>query len=114
MKAVTLSSVVRPMRIPVFQSGWRTGFDSESIAYSVSLASMNNPAHAAELIKRVEKIALLIEDLDAMVPPVGDEKAPTRVEGESVGCAELAGRRADPSPLLDVSPVLRELYDASG
>ena len=43
MKAVTLSSVVRPMRMPVFQPGWRAGLDSESIAYSVSLASMNNP-----------------------------------------------------------------------
>ena len=43
MKAVTRSSLTWPTRIPVIQPEWLFGFDSESMAYSMSLSSMKSP-----------------------------------------------------------------------
>src|SRR5687768_4384908 len=70
-------------------------------------------ADPAELAPRVEEFAVLVEDLDAMVPAVGDDEASARIEGERVRRPELPGGRPELSPFLDVLPVLREPHDAS-
>ena len=63
---------------------------------------------------RVEEVAVLVEDLDAVVPPVGHEEAPGRIELQRVRGAELARAESDFAPLLDEFAVLVELQDPAG
>src|SRR6185503_14027571 len=69
-------------------------------------------ARPAELTPLGEELALLVEDLNAAVGAVADEKAALRIHRERVRRVELAGARALLAPGLDELAVLGELHDA--
>src|SRR4029453_9141402 len=72
------------------------------------------PARLAELLPRGDEVALLIEDLDALVPSVGDINSVLRAaEKDVVRFVEIAWRRASFSPALDELSVLREFQHAA-
>src|SRR5690606_40161954 len=64
-------------------------------------------AGPAELRPARDVVAVLVEDLDAVVGTVCDEQPALRVHGEAVRVAELAGAFAGLAPLLQELPVLR-------
>src|SRR5579883_1241014 len=68
-----------------------------------------DPAWAAELFPLGEKLPVLIENLDAIVAPVGDEKASFRIECQRVRHLELPRPRSMSAPRLDELSVLVEL-----
>src|SRR3984893_1926256 len=71
-------------------------------------------ARLAELLPRGDEVAVLIEDLDALVPAIGDIDAVLRAaEKNVVWFIEIAGCRASFSPALDESSVLREFQHAA-
>ena len=72
------------------------------------------PADAAELHVGVEQLAVLAEDLNSVVAPVGHEQASLRIHLQGVGGAELAGPEPDLAPLFDERAVGGELQDAAG
>src|SRR5262245_43226412 len=49
-----------------------------------------NPADAAELLPLRQKFSILVEDLEAHIPAIGNKQAPSRIERESMWCAEFA------------------------
>src|SRR5262249_51940863 len=67
-------------------------------------------ARSAELAPLVEQVAVLIENLDAVVLAVADKQAPARVDRDRVRLAQLAAAGSLPAPLLDESPVAAELH----
>src|SRR5262249_50936442 len=69
-------------------------------------------ARPAELLPLRDEIAILVEDLNAIVAAVADEDPSLRIDGDCVRRVELAGGRAFPSPRLDELSILRELHDA--
>ena len=69
-------------------------------------------ARPAELLPLVQELAVLIEDLNAVVAAVGDEQAAGGVHRERVRRVELARPRTLPAPGLDERAVLRKLHDA--
>ena len=71
--------------------------DSESATKIESLGSMQIPAGAAELLPFREELAVLIEDLDAIVASVGYEKPPLRIHGQRMQF-EFARPRAELGP----------------
>jgi hypothetical protein len=58
-------------------------------------------AGTAELRPGVDVIAVLIEDLNAIVGTIADEETPARIDGDGVGRKEFAGARAFVPPGLD-------------
>ena len=50
-------------------------------------------ARPAELLPLIEELAVLVEDLDAVVLAVADEQPPLRIDRERVRHVELARRR---------------------
>src|SRR6266566_3486915 len=71
-----------------------------------------DPAWRAELRPCREMLALLVEELDAIVAAVGHEYAASRIDGDAVQRVELAGRVSGLPPRLDELSVLRELHHA--
>src|SRR5262249_52063318 len=69
-------------------------------------------ARPAELRPLVEVVALLIEDLDAVVLAVADEQPAARIHGQRVGNIDLARTGALLAPGLDELAVPAELHDA--
>src|SRR5213594_2963874 len=69
-------------------------------------------ARAAELPPLVEELAVLIEDLDAVVLAIADEQTSPRVHRDRVRLAHFTAARAFLPPLLDVLPILVEADDA--
>src|SRR5581483_1318627 len=69
-------------------------------------------ARTAELLPLGEEAAVLIEDLDPVVAPVGDEQSSLRVHREAVRLIELDAAAAFVSDRLDERAVLRQLDDA--
>src|SRR5262249_8997248 len=67
---------------------------------------------APELFPLLEELAVLIEDLDAIVDAVRHEQAAGRIHGQLVRRIELARPAAALAPGLDVGAVLGELEDA--
>ncbi len=60
----------------------------------------------------VDEIAVLVEDLDAVVVAVADVEPALGVEGERVRLVEFAGTGAELAPRLDQFAVLGEFEDA--
>ena len=69
-------------------------------------------ARRAELRPDGQELAVLVEELDAIVRPIGDEHAASPIDRDCVERAELAGCVPGLSPGLDELPVLRVLHDA--
>src|SRR5262249_59949419 len=67
-------------------------------------------AGPSELLPLLEELAVLVEDLDAVVRAVGHEQPPLRIQGQAVRSVELARAGALLAPGLDERPVLRELH----
>jgi hypothetical protein len=63
-------------------------------------------ARTAKLFPGINVIAVLIEDLNAIVGTVSDEETPTRIDGDGVGRKEFAGARAFVPPEFDERAVL--------
>ena len=59
-----------------------------------------------------QRLPLLIEDLDPVVPAVADENSSPRVDSDGVESMELARRPTGFAPRLDELSVLRKLHDA--
>ena len=57
-------------------------------------------------------LPFLIEDLDAVVPAVGDKHTTPRIDGNRMNGPELAGRISGLAPRLDELAIFRELHDA--
>ena len=68
-------------------------------------------ARATELLPFRQKFSILIENLDAVVRPVGDEQASGRVHGETMGYIEFALSRTMVAPGFDEFSVLRVFDD---
>src|SRR5689334_21613337 len=69
-------------------------------------------AGARELCPLFEELAVLIEDLNAIVPAVADKEASLGIKGERVRHFELARAAAMAAPLLDEFAVFGELENA--
>src|SRR6266550_5462035 len=69
-------------------------------------------ARPAELLPVGDVVALLVEDLDAVVVAVGDEQAPLRIHCQRMGGVELARTRSLLAPGLDQLALLGEFHDA--
>src|SRR5689334_11281540 len=67
------------------------------------------PAGPAKLGPLLEVLAVLVEDLDALVPTIGDEHTAAAVERHGVRHVELAGPHAFFAPRLDELPLFRKL-----
>src|SRR5262249_18197405 len=71
-------------------------------------------ARAAELLPGVEQLAVLIEDVDAAVGPVGNEQPSARIHRDAVRLVHFTGTGAvRRTPRLDELAILRELHDAA-
>ena len=70
-----------------------------------------DPARPAELRPLLDEVAVLIEDLNAVVVAVADEQPPFGIERERVRLIEFARAGAGLAPALDQLAVLRELQD---
>src|SRR5690606_21102516 len=68
-------------------------------------------ARAPELGPRGEMTAALIEQLYALVVPVGDEDASLRVEGDGVRHEELVRIGARAAPLREIAAFTRKFHD---
>ena len=79
----------------------RLGVDRIQVVVAVD----EETADAAERVVRVQEVAVLVEDLDAVVAAVGDKETPLRIEGHPVRRAEFARLVADDAPLHDVLAV---------
>src|SRR5205823_5201193 len=76
------------------------------------LAVERNSARLSELRPRSrQRLPLLIEDLDPVVPAVADENSSPRVDSDGVESMELARRPTGFAPRLDELSVLRALHD---
>src|SRR5215813_2336922 len=71
-----------------------------------------DPARPAELLPLRDEIAILVEDLNAVVAAVADEEPPLRIDCDRMRRVELPGTRAFPAPRLDEFSILREFHDA--
>jgi hypothetical protein len=60
-----------------------------------------NPTRPAELEPLIEKVAILIENLNSIVLTIADEKPPTRIHSERMWDIELAGSRSLRTPCFD-------------
>src|SRR5262249_32619685 len=69
-------------------------------------------ARASELLPGIDVIAILIEDLDAIVSSVADEDSAPRVHGDAMRVLQSTGGGSELPPRLDERPVLRELHDS--
>src|ERR1017187_8425628 len=69
-------------------------------------------ARAAELLPFVEKLTVLVEDLDPVVGAVADEQPSFGIERERMGNLELAVFRSMASPLFNEFSILGELHDS--
>src|SRR5207249_10396707 len=69
-------------------------------------------AQAAERLRLLQELPVLIEDLQPHVAAIGDEQTTPRIEREAVRRTEFAGRGAELAPRLDEFAVLRELRDS--
>src|SRR5262249_23974595 len=77
------------------------------------LAVEGNPARLAELrARRRERLAVLIEDLNAVVAAIADEHTATRIDRDGVNRMEFAGRPAGLPPRGHEVSRARELHDA--
>ena len=110
MKAVTLPSLTLPMRVPCRNGGFTFSFDCEVGHVNHVIADVH-AARATELLPFCQKFSILIENLDAVVRPVGDEQASGRVHGETMGYIEFALSRTMVAPGFDEFSVLRIFND---
>src|SRR4029450_9192031 len=95
-------SRVRPP-IPRFRVGY-----VESVAAFVDIKA----AGPAELKPLSDELAVLVEDLNAVVLSIADDKASPRIDGQRVNDVELARTHTLPAPGLDELAVLVEFHDA--
>ena len=72
----------------------------------VSSRGDGDAARPAELPPLGDELAVLIEDLDAVVLAIADEQPAARVHRDGVRLADLAGARSLRAPLLDERAVL--------
>src|SRR5258708_27021511 len=72
-----------------------------------------DPARPAELLPLGEELAVLVEDLKAVVGAVGDEQASGRIEREPARHVEFARSLAFLAPRLDELAITGELDDAA-
>src|SRR5207253_1599602 len=70
-----------------------------------------NPAGPSELFPLGDKLAVLVEDLDAVISAIPYEKPPARIHGERVRSHELPWTGPCGSPLLDELSALVEFHD---
>src|SRR2546426_4026073 len=68
------------------------------------------PARPAELLPRFEKFSVLVEDLDAVVPPITNKESAARIHGQRMRRLEVAGSGPLLPPRLDERALLRELH----
>src|SRR5262245_12966789 len=69
-------------------------------------------ARAPELLPFLEELAVLIENLDAIVDAISHEQPAGRIHGQLMRSVELARPAAALAPGLDVGAILGELEDA--
>ena len=72
---------------------------------------MKSPAGPAELGPLVDELSVLIENLNAIVTPVGHKQASLGIERERVRDVELARGRSFRSPGHQEVAIFGELYD---
>ena len=100
MNATTLPSFALPMRMPRFHAPCagltRARLGVGDVEHVVLVDE--DAARPAELRPLVDELAVLVEDLDAVVAAVADEQAALRVERERVRLVELARRRCRTCP----------------
>src|SRR5439155_19909849 len=68
-------------------------------------------ARPAELMPDVEQLAVLIEDLNAVVLAIADEQPPARVHRDRVRLADLSRARSLRAPFLQILSGAIELHD---
>ena len=71
-----------------------------------------HPARPSELLPFRDEVAVLVEDLDAVVGAIAHEKPPLGIERQRMRAVELALARALVAPFLDEFTGLRKLHDA--
>ena len=71
-------------------------------------------ADATVRVARLEVVALLVEDLEAVIAAVCDPEPTLRIEGQRVRSPELTVPDADLAPLFDEGPVCRVLQNPGG
>ena len=73
--------------VVVLGNGFRFGIGDVDDVVSVD----EDAARPAELVPLIEEVAVLVEDLDAIVLAVADEQPAARVDGDRVRHVELTG-----------------------
>src|SRR2546427_12302202 len=101
-------SQAAPPAIVVARDRLRFGIGDVNIVLLVD----EDAARTAELLPLGDELAVLIEDLDAVVIAIADEEAFARIHRERVRLIEFTGRGAELAPLLDELAGLVELQDA--
>src|SRR5262249_27449925 len=86
------------------------GFGVRNIDHVVSIDV--DAARPTELEPLRDELAVLIENLDAIVLAITDEQPSSRIEDERVRNIEFARAHAFPAPRLDELSVLVELHDS--
>src|SRR5437867_7419917 len=84
-------------------------FRIEHVDHVVVVDREGDPARHAELIPARQKLAVLVEDLDARVRAIAHEQAVALVHGDAVRGPELARRVAGLAPGFDELAVLGKL-----
>ena len=101
MKYCTEPSFALPMRMPRFHSRVAPVADRLRLRVGdvdVVVRVDEDPARTAELIPRVEQLAVLIEDLDPVVAAIADEQAALRIHRERVRLVEVVRAVAELCP----------------
>ncbi len=112
MKYFTEPSFALPMRMPRFQARVAPAADGLRLRIrdvDVVLRVDEDSARAAELVPGVEQLAVLVEDLDAVVAAVADEQAALGIHRQRVRLVEVVGAVAELAPRFDQRSVLRKL-----
>src|ERR1700730_1034545 len=78
----------------------------------ITIVAYTNVVGLRDVRELVDEFAVLIEDLNAVIGPVGDVHAAVAIYGNRMRCIELAIPRARGSPSQQKLSILIELYDA--
>src|SRR5271165_224269 len=96
----------RVMTIPVAIGRFRIGHVNRIVPIDI------DPARPAELFPFLQKLAILVEDLYAIVGAIADEQASARIECQCMRSIKVARCGSLLAPSLDELAVLVELDDA--
>src|SRR5262249_52132729 len=108
MKAVTLPSLVSPIRIPRLKPGLVFSSDCESATLYRVLFVDEHAARPPKLLPLRDKVAVFVENLDAVVGTISNIEPAGGIECNAMCHVELAGPGAVLAPRLDEFPVFRQ------